>query len=61
MIKHPLETDLNSLSAKELKWLQEIWNANGLDDFLEQTHATQEDAALAVLNLWDKGFLMPAS
>ena len=61
MIKHPLETDLNSLSARELKWLQEIWNANGLDDFFEHTHATQEDAALAVLNLWDKGLLMPAS
>jgi len=61
MIKHPLETDFNLLSASELKWLQEIWNAASLDHFLDHTTAAQEEAALAVLNLWDKGFLMPAS
>ena len=57
-LKHPLTAKLNSLSAKEQQWLQQIWNAETISEFFERSNAPKEEAANALINLWNKDFLM---
>ena len=58
-LKKPLNAELELLSARELRWLQALWNTESLENFLQHASESKEEAADAILSLWDKGFLMP--